>query len=276
MSEHLTPGLLNSLADGELSADQLAAANEHLAQCPGCTSSALIQSLLKSATARAGQRYAVPPELQARLTRLARSAQQPGSPQETPRIRTARWPGGALGLSGWAAACALMLIIGSIILFENHARQTAIGVAESTALVTEACDEHIAALASNTPPQVISTDRHTVKPWFQGKLPFSFNLPENLPADTKLEGADLTYFHNQPAALLLYSIGKHRVSVFMLQKANTIWFNGPTAEHAGFHVAAFNTANLEVIAVGDVDPARLSELAGVIEGTQDGAGPEAK
>src|ERR1700739_4663673 len=67
MTDHLPVPILNALADGELSADQLAAANEHLSQCPSCTSDALYQSLLKSATAKAGQRYAPPANLQARL-----------------------------------------------------------------------------------------------------------------------------------------------------------------------------------------------------------------
>ena len=58
MSAHLSSTLLNGLADGELSAEQLAVAQEHLASCPACTSSALVQSLLKSATANSGRRYA--------------------------------------------------------------------------------------------------------------------------------------------------------------------------------------------------------------------------
>ena len=69
--------------------------------------------------------------------------------------------------------------------------------------------------SSGASPEVISTDRHTVKPWFQGKLPFSFNLPDNLPADTILRGGDLTYLNGQPAALLLFTIHKHEVSVFL-------------------------------------------------------------
>ena len=61
MTDHLSPTMLNAVADGEFSADQLATANEHLAGCSSCTASALQQSLLKSATARAGQRYTMPP-----------------------------------------------------------------------------------------------------------------------------------------------------------------------------------------------------------------------
>ena len=92
---------------------------------------------------------------------------------------------------------------------------------EHAALMTEVSDQHIATLAANLPPQVLSSDRHTVKPWFQGKIPFSFNLPEGLPADTKLEGANLVYLHNRPVAQLLYDIGRHRVSVFVQQR--TVW-----------------------------------------------------
>jgi anti-sigma factor RsiW len=81
---------------------------------------------------------------------------------------------------------------------------------------------------------VLSSDRHTVKPWFQGKLPFSFNLPEGLPSDTTLDGANLTYLHNRPVAQLLYSIGRHRVSVFVQQSTGGAIPTGLSAEHADF------------------------------------------
>ena len=74
MTDHLSNAILNALADGELSLDQLASANEHLAACTSCTSKALYQTLLKSATTKAGQRYALPPQLQDRLIRLASQA----------------------------------------------------------------------------------------------------------------------------------------------------------------------------------------------------------
>ncbi len=76
MTSHLSSATLNALVDDELSAEQSAAAKEHLDQCPACTSSALSQALLKTATARAGQRYTLPPELQQRLRRLASSQEQ--------------------------------------------------------------------------------------------------------------------------------------------------------------------------------------------------------
>ncbi len=264
MSDHLSHSMLNGLADGELSADQLAVANEHLAGCPACTSNALYQSLLKSATAKAGQRYTPPPHLQERLTRLASRSEAPGT--GTGHRYPQQWRFGW----GWAAAAVLLLVSASTMLVQRTTRKTELASAEHAALVTEVFDQHVATLAGSLPPQVVSTDRHTVKPWFQGKLPFSFNLPESLPRDTTLDGANLTYLHNQPVAQLLYSIGKHRVSVFVREKAGGASTDEAPAEHAGFHVMGFGTGDLEGVAVSDVDPARLAELVSEIRGAQTG------
>jgi anti-sigma factor RsiW len=265
MSDHLSPALLNSLADGELTPDQRATVDEHLAECRSCTSSALFQSLLKSATAKAGQRYKPPSQL---LGRLALQAQEENAPSKSPRSPITLWPARGTAFAGWVAAFALLLVFGSIVFLQRNSYRTEVASSKYAELVTEACDQHVATLASNLAPQVISSDRHTVKPWFQGKLPFSFNLPENLPDDTKLEGANLTYFGNQPAALLLYSIGKHRVSVFVRQRTGFGIPDGFSVVHAGFHVIGFSTDDLEAVAVSDVDPNRLSNLVGMIEQCQ--------
>jgi len=263
MSDHLSPSMLNGLADGELTADQLAVANEHLAGCPACTSNALCQSLLKSATAKAGQRYTLPAHLQERLTRLASSRlEAPGT--GTGHRHPQQWRFGW----GWVAAAVLLLVSASTMLVQRSTRQAELASAEHAALVTEVFDQHVATLAGSLPPQVVSTDRHTVKPWFQGKLPFSFNLPESLPRDTTLDGANLTYLHNQPVAQLLYSIGKHRASVFVREKSGAASADELPVEHAGFHVMGFSTSDLEGIAVSDVDPARLAELVSAIRQAQ--------
>src|SRR6202034_4897792 len=168
------------------------------------------------------------------------------------------------GWLGWATAAALLLVSASVMLVQRTARKTETASAEHAALVTEVFDQHVATLAANLPPQVISTDRHTVKPWFQGKIPFSFNLPKSLPKDTTLDGANLTYLHNQPVAQLLYSIGKHRVSVFVQQKNGAASADESPVEHAGFHVMGFSTSDLEGIAVSDVDSSRLAQLISAI------------
>jgi anti-sigma factor RsiW len=267
MSEHLSTVTLSALVDGELSCEQLADAQAHLAECSACTSNALGQSLLKSASARAGRRYMLPAQLETRLSAIAKHENVTG------KVAPPRSQSSGKNLprfAALAAALTLLVGIGGITLLYRTSNRAAAVSAQSSALIAEVCDQHIATLAVNSPPQVISSDRHTVKPWFQGKLPFSFNLPENLPADTKLEGADLTYIHGQPAAQLLYSIGKHRVSVFVTQRTNVKAVFGQPRDHAGFHVAGFNTRDLDAIAVSDVDPGRLSGLVGLIFQAQDG------
>jgi len=175
-------------------------------------------------------------------------------------------------MAGWATAAAILLVISSgLILMLQGRRGEERAALEYQAQVSEVSDLHIATLAAGLGPQVVSSDRHTVKPWFQGKLPFSFNLPDNLPADTKLDGADLTYLHNQPVAQLLYTIGRHRVSVFLTERRSGEPMDGKQSEHSGFKVTSVGVGDLDIVAVSDVDQARLVELVSLIRSVQTGA-----
>jgi len=267
MTDHLPQTILNALADGELSEDQLASTNQHLAGCPSCTANALYQCLLKSATAKAGQRYTPPAHLQEQLARLT---SQTDSQSQTSKLSTASVsrPKWGFGILGWATAAVLLVASVSITLVQRTNYRAEMASAEHAVLVTEVFDQHIATLAGNMPLQVVSTDRHTVKPWFQGKIPFSFNLPQDLPSDTALDGANLTYMHNQPVAQLLYSIGRHRVSVFLRQKSDAAEAIQLPTDRSGFHVMGFGTNDLEAVAVSDVDPVRLDELVRAIKHAQ--------
>lgn len=264
MSAHLSPSLLSALADNELSSDQLVVANEHLAACAACASDALSFSLLKSATERAGQRYAPEPHMRERL--LSLMSQEKSRNEKAPAPTRLRWQSPSLG---WAAAVMLLLVIAGVFIYQRQAERSRMASAQRASLVTEAFDQHVAALATGLSPQVISTDRHTVKPWFQGKIPFSFNLPENLPPGVTLDGANLSYLHNQPVAQLLYSLGKHRVSIFVRQNYGGSESKEFKADHSGFHVISFNAGGLEMIAISDAEPARLAELVGAIRQAQE-------
>jgi anti-sigma factor RsiW len=266
-TEHLSPTVLNALVDGELSAEQAAAAKEHLDHCPACTSAALHRALLKTATAKAGHRYEVPSQLEQRLRRVA-SSQAVDAPGIRRNADATPWSMRRFASPALAIAATLLIVAISWIPIQRHLQNSELASTQQAALIAEVCDQHIATLAAIQPPEVLSSDRHTVKPWFQGKLPFSFNLPENLPSDTKLDGANLTYLHNRPAAQLLYSIGRHHVSVFVQEKSGASAQYPAQAEHSGFHVTGFRTNDLEVVAISDVDPARLTSLVRTIEQSQ--------
>lgn len=268
MNEHLSAATLSALVDSQLAADELRIAKEHLDRCPSCTSEALEYALLKNAAARNSQRYSVPVELEGKVRSLiANAPAQPAAANGTPRSgdapRRAAW-------AGWATAAALLLSAGGIVVVEQRTRRSEAAAMQSASLAAEILDQHVATLANSQPPQVVSSDRHTVKPWFQGRIPFSFNLPEALPQDTKLDGANLAYLDGHPAAQLLYSIGKHRVSMFVTERTGAEMLSRTPREREGYHLASFNAGGLDVMAISDVDPARLVELVRAMEQAQSG------
>ena len=128
---------------------------------------------------------------------------------------------------------------------------------------SELADLHVAALASTTPVDVVSSDRHTVKPWFQGKIPFSFNLPELQGTEFTLLGGRVTYLAQTPGAHLIYQIRRHEVSVFIFQDRGE-----ETASPASgpMHTLSFNVENwtqngLRYFVVGDVGADDIQALS---------------
>ena len=253
--EHLDPEKLSAFIDGELPPTGQQEIEQHLTTCHTCTLHVLSATQLKAATARAGHRFAEPHEALARLTAQLRSQIQAKPQLQAEAKRTARIHSiPSLRLAAWAVLAAVILFTISLVGWRQ--------LHQTNTLAAELLDQHLATLSSGATPQVISTDRHTVKPWFQGRLPFSFNLPDAtaLPPDTTLKGADLTYLNNQPAALLLFTIHKHEVSIFLTQRAISPTFTTLPSTRAGFTLHTATTPDLCIIAVSDVNPADLNLL----------------
>ena len=248
-SEHLDPDMLSAFIDGELADGERQGIREHLAVCNRCTLRVLAATQLKAATARAGHRFAPPPDALGRLT-----LQLHAKPKATARIYTMRG-------AAWAVAAMLLLAVTLLGWRQTH---------QVNGLDAELLDQHLATLSSGAAPQVLSTDRHTVKPWFQGRLPFSFNIPDAdaLAPDTTLKGADLTYLDNQPAALLLFTIHKHQVSVFVSQRGDDRVVASLPVSRAGFAIRFATTQNLRIVAVSDVNPADLELLVSALAHAQ--------
>src|SRR5208337_4318518 len=142
-----------------------------------------------------------------------------------------------------AAVAVALLAVG----FTLWARQTAREQA-----VAELVDLHVATLASANPVDVISTDRHAVKPWFQGKLPFAFNLPELQDSPYRLVGGKLVYFKHSPGAQLLFEIRKHQLSVFIVQEQEgTIPLESSVtaSSEKGFSVECWTQAGLRYVVI---------------------------
>jgi anti-sigma factor RsiW len=248
MMRHLTETEIESLVDRELDQALATEAEGHLATCHACTARALAATQQKQAIHEAGFRYQASPAFQREMLQRL----QP---------RKSRWMGLA-GL-GWMLPLAASLVIVAGLVFATTR------VTHRDALAAEALDQHIAMLAGGAAPEVLSSDQHTVRPWFQGKLPFTFNLPETLPPDTKLEGADLTYIQGEPAAALLFRIRKHRASVFVTtKKGSGAWAQNGAFARAGFHLEAEDTGALRFIAVSDANAKDLGALVNALMAAQ--------
>lgn len=135
--------------------------------------------------------------------------------------------------------------------------------------LSEVADLHVEALASANPVDVVSTDRHTVKPWFQNKLPFTFNIPELAGTEFSLLGGRLVYLHQQPAAQLIFTMRKHQISVLIFQRtgqvAHALTTGGGIEKHNSFSVETADAQDLLFVVIGDVDANEMRKLAQMIK-----------
>jgi anti-sigma factor RsiW len=247
--KHLSHVEVSAFIDGELSASEVQDIEHHLTTCHACALSVVSAGQLKAATVRASERFVAPPDTLSRLAAQLHS--------ETPRKPTRVYP---IRPWIWGAVAAALIVAASVFGWREATR--------SNSLTAELLDQHLAVLSSGATPEVISSDRHTVKPWFQGKLPFSFNLPDPLPAETTLKGGDLTFLHGQPAALLLFAIGKHQVSVFVTQRSSGERAVVLLRTQSGFNLHYADTHDLRIIGVSDVNSAELVRLISVLAEAQ--------
>ena len=129
--------------------------------------------------------------------------------------------------------------------------------------LTEIADMHVTDLASANPVDVVSTDRHTVKPWFAGKLPFSFNIPELQNTEFTLVGGRVAYFERSPGAQLLFSLRKHQLSVFIFKDENAAHLPSPTmtASRLALQAETWSDGGLRYYVVGDAPAADVHALS---------------
>ncbi len=238
---------LDLYADGELSPAEASQLSAHMRSCAACATSALERVQLKRSVAVAGARYQPSAALREKITK-------------TVAVKPRR-------VFGWQwrilAVPALLVLIASVGVNWYVGRESA----RRQRVYSELADLHVAALASATPVDVVSTDRHTVKPWFQGKIPFSFNLPELQGTEFTLLGGRVTYLAQTPGAHLIYQVRKHEISVFIFQDRGTETAALPSGPA---HAMSFNMENwaqggLRYFVVGDVSADDIQALSKLLQ-----------
>jgi anti-sigma factor RsiW len=138
---------------------------------------------------------------------------------------------------------------------------------EEQQLMSELVDQHVATLASANPVDVVSSDRHTVKPWFEGKIPFTFNLPELQGSPFVLAGGRVGYLRQSPGAELIFRVRQHQISVFIFQEHGVEEMRGSESWHTAlsFEVRSWSHNGLRYFVIGDASPQDLDKLSELLK-----------
>jgi anti-sigma factor RsiW len=242
---------LDAYLDGELSSADAAAIGAHIRNCSECSVDALERVQMKRAVAVAGNRYTPSAALRAKIAK---------QPSAKARSRSA-WV--------WWVIAAPVLSVLLVTIGVNYfaGRESA----RRQMVFSELADLHVATLASASPVDVVSSDRHTVKPWFQGRIPFSFNLPELQGTEFTLIGGRVTYLAQTPGAHLIYQVRKHEISVFIFQDrgAETASVGSGTPVHAdAFNFENWTDKGLRFFVVGDTNYDDIDALSKLLRAAQ--------
>ncbi len=225
---------IDAYVDGELASSHDAEVATHLRGCAECNAFAADAIHLKRAVAQAGKRYQPSAEF---CDQLLRSI-------------------GAQPVRSWRMwlplAVAAVLVIAALLTLK---------VERSRADVArEIADIHLNVTASANPIDVVSTDMHTVKPWFEGKLPFTFNLPELTGSPFTLLGGRVVYVRGEPCALLLFQYRLHRISTIIGPSGVLASGGGQQTLANGYHIATAEKNGYTFATVGDVSMDMVTEL----------------
>lgn len=216
--------------DGELSAAESAEIHFHRQQCDACSRAYETLQLTRSAMRK------VPPYRPP--STLGRSVLPPKT-----KYQTRSWISGvAIGLAASAAA---------VIVFRPEGAQTADMLVDSHVRAAQS-DSHLL--------DVISTNHHVVKPWFDGRLPYSPPVKDLASQGFPLLGARIDVIKGQSIAVLVYQAGRHQVDVFAAPKEGAIG-SIPTGRTRGFNIIQWTGQDFTLTAVSDLQQQELETFA---------------
>jgi anti-sigma factor RsiW len=222
----------------------------HLDQCAECASRVDFELQFRRQLRERAVRYALPDVVERRLWKEIDRLDEEDRGTRTRRrlFPPFKWA------AGLAATAALALAVLVLVPWRGS---------EPPTWALSAVDGHIRALQAAHPLEVESSDRHTVKPWFSGKIDFAFSLPDLTDTPFQLLGGRLEYLADQRAAQVFYQIRQHRISVFILPhpqgEADLSAMTG--GQQKGFQYVVVQRPMLTYALISDVNPQDLQTLA---------------
>jgi anti-sigma factor RsiW len=244
---------IEAYIDNELDVGATILVKQHLRDCARCQQLLEARKAVGALLANPQVRFEVPDSLLGKIQAVL--------PPPEPDLR--HRSGRRFALSWFsvplALAAAMAMIFGLV--FLN--RGGTFGHSGDNALAQEAISSHVRSLLAAHLLDVPSTDQHTVKPWFNGKLKFSPPVRDFADQGFPLIGGRLDYFNGREVAALVYHRKLHVINLF-------IWPSEPGHDTAaqnfskdGYHVSHWNRNGFEFWAVSDVNAEDLSAFAGL-------------
>jgi anti-sigma factor RsiW len=230
--------MLHALLDGELDAANVAAVEAHLRDCAGCGAELERLTLLRSIVADSGVRYRAPTGLAERVEAVLPAT----APAAIPWPTRFAWAGGGAA-TAVAAGLALML---------------ALPQPASPSLEQQLVAGHVRSLLADHLVDVATSDRHVVKPWFNGKIDFSPPTPDLTLQGFPLVGGRLDYVGGRVVPAIVYRRRLHTINLFA-------WPAGTapapdTVAVEGYNLRHWRQGDLDLWAVSDVAPGDLEQF----------------
>jgi anti-sigma factor RsiW len=236
--------LLHALMDGELDAGHAREVEEHIAGCAACAAKLAAYREMSQAIATAKMKYTAPLALRRRI--------EASLPQTQAPSRRAVLRGFALG-SAVSAIAATGLV--AIVLREDELQR----------IQSEIVSAHLRSLQAGHLTDVISTDQHTVKPWFNGKLDVSPPVIDLTAQGFTLIGGRLDYVDARAIGAVVYKRRAHVINLFVAQTSNTERRAAKIETLQGFNIRCWRDRGLNFWAVSDLGADELTEFGDKFE-----------
>jgi anti-sigma factor RsiW len=243
--------LLHPLIDDEFDVEHARDVEAHATECPGCAEKLGAFRAMRKAMAAADLKQTAPTRLRRRIEAALPLPSAKGNvPLKYFRLPRRPFFGGfALGTALSAALAASVVLT---VIRTDQEQTVAAGVVSA----------HIRSLQPGHLMDVETSDKHTVKPWFDGKIDLAPPVIDLGAEGFTLLGGRLDYIDGKSVASIVYKRGKHEINLFVARQLGTEHANVTDRAVQGYNVRHWSDGGLDFWAVSDLGPSELNEFVG--------------